>query len=205
MEDGGVRGLVEGPDVGVPPRPVDLLEGAAVGQDAVVEGEIEAIDLLRRARGAMVRVVEEEEEFAAPRPRPTHRRDQLRLVEFVYDDEIRAARQDVDFLVQRPRTPVEDQLQIREGAGEVEDRAMAVILIEIVGGPVSPPLAAHRLVSARVQGPHQPAEEVGVAVVPVAGERVGEDDDPHSGTIVVCRVHPACSAGRVSRRWIASR
>ncbi len=61
MEDGGVGGFVEGPDVGeVEAVAVDVLEDFAEGEDAVEAIEGEEAHVFGRGGGAVVGVVEEE-------------------------------------------------------------------------------------------------------------------------------------------------
>jgi hypothetical protein len=66
MEDGGVRGFVQCPNaIDAEALLVDAAQGFAEGEDSVEARKTEELDLLRRRGGAMVGIVEEQEEMQA--------------------------------------------------------------------------------------------------------------------------------------------
>src|SRR5690606_7659176 len=70
-------------------------------------------------------------------------------------------------------------LQLRKAARELHDRAVAMILEELLDGPVPPSLAGEHVVPPLHQRPCKTTQKMSVAVAPVTDERMGKEDDPH--------------------------
>jgi len=181
VEDAGVGGLMPGPGAGGPAAfEVDAADHLAVGEDAVVVGEVEALHLLRRRGGAVVGVVEEQAVPAVAGAVGADPLDQLGLVPLVDEDEVGVVEGGIE--VEAPRV-VGGALEVGEGAGEVVERRLALLAEEVFAAPAIGRLVDRHLVPALLQLGDDPAEEVGVAVVPVGDQRVGEVGDLHAATL----------------------
>ena len=89
VEQPRVGGFVPRPDpTGPAPASIDVAQCLPERQDAVIAGEVERLHLLRRADGAMMRIVEQQAEAAAALAHRSDRRNQRRLVPFVDDDQV---------------------------------------------------------------------------------------------------------------------
>jgi hypothetical protein len=188
VEEAGVGGPVPGPGAGGPAAfDVDAADHLAVGEDAVVVEEVVAGHLLRGGGGAVVGVVEEQLVAVVPGAVGADPGDQLGLVPLVDEDEVGLVEGGVD--VEFPRV-VGSGLEVREGAGELAQRLLAVLALEVGAAPAVGRFVDRHLVPAVLQLGGDAAEEVGVAVVPVGDQRVGEDDDLHACSAFVNRFLP---------------
>jgi hypothetical protein len=175
-----VRGLVERPR---PPHAeaiaVHVAQHVAERQHAVVRPQVEAGDGFGVAPRAVVRVVKERD--AARRAHQRRKRvHHVRIVPLVHQHHVRTRHRLRQVLAQRRRHGVvaaDVDLGIR--AGKVDDGGHAVIAQQVLHGPGAARLVAHHAVPHARERAHQPADEVRVAMVPVADRAVDEEDELH--------------------------
>ena len=190
MKQGDVRRLV--PDEHPPPptpAAVDFSQRLAESQHTVVAGQVEGLDRLRIADRAVVGIVEQQREPPSPRPLPADGGDQLGVVPFMDDDEIGAVTGLRDIEPHR----VDRRAEFGIGALEGFEPPAPVIGEQPLQAPGALRLIDLHLMAAIDQVAQDAAQEVGVAMVPAGGQRVGEVDDPHAAASL------SSAAARASR------
>ncbi|HUF55272.1 MAG TPA: hypothetical protein VMM55_01795 [Thermohalobaculum sp.] len=178
-EQVGVGGLV--PDKGArapAPAAIELRQRLAEGDDPVIGVERECVDRRRIADGAVVRVVEQQAEAAAPGAGGADAADHLRLGPFVHQHELGALQCRLGLL----GSAVLADRYLAEHATRVLERLRAVIGHEVRAAPALGRLDRLDRVAERRQFAEHTAQEMSVAVVPAREQRVGELDDPHRAT-----------------------
>jgi hypothetical protein len=179
-EDPRVGRLVPGPRA---PRPaaldIDAPDDLAEGEHAVVCAQVEAGHRARLRGRAVVRVVKEQPVAARALAVRADAGDELRVAPLVHEHEIGAVERHVE--VER-RQVVGRARELRERAREVLLARAPVLRHEIRPAPSAGGLEHAHVVAAIEQLGRDAAQEVRVAVVPVADQRVAEDDDPHAAT-----------------------
>jgi hypothetical protein len=155
---------------------VEVADDAAVGEDPVVVAQVVTTHRLRSRGRPVVRVVEEEPEAAPASAVGADAGDEVRVVPLVDEDEVCAVEGRAQ--VER-RELVLDALESREGAAELVERRLPLLGQEAQAAPAAARLVDGHFVAALRQLTDDPAQEVGVPVVPVGDERVVEEDGAH--------------------------
>jgi hypothetical protein len=197
LEEPGVGRLVPRPrPVRPPPVEIEIAHGRTKGEDAVVVRQVEALHLLRLRHRAVVRVVEEEPERAVVAGQADSP-DELRLVPLVHEHEAGAVEGRVE--VQRLEV-VEgaDRSELGECTPVVVESSPAAFLEEVCPAPAVARLERADLVAAGEQLARDAAQEVRVAMVPVAGERVAEEHHLHAASLCVTSAYASRYAAAIA-------